>query len=105
MLRRLGLVTAHVITSVYILSIFLPALYCFSHGCKGPGELDAFMPAFLFTPVGAIATAFSLNEAVRHIRKGQSSWVFWPLAIIFSTVLLGVMALVALVIYHTAFRR
>ena len=105
MLRRVGLAISYVITTGYIFSILLPSLYCFSHGCRGPGELDAFMPAFLLTPPGAIATAFSLNNAIQNIRKRQSSWVFWPLAIIFSTVLLGVIALVGFMIYHTAFRR
>jgi len=105
MLRRLGLTLAYVIAIGYILSILLPALYCSSHGCRGPGELDAFMPAFAFTPVGAIATVFTLNNAVQHIRKRQSSWLFWPLSIIFSIVLLGVFALVVAIIYRTAIHR
>lgn len=105
MLRRIGVAIFYFITIGYILSILMPSVYCFSHGCKGPGELDAFMPAFLFTPLGAITTALSLNNAIHQIRKGQSPWVFWPLAIIFATVLLGVAALFAIIIYHTAFRR
>jgi hypothetical protein len=64
------------------------------------------MPAFAFTPFGAIATAFSLRNTLQQIRRRQSwSWVFWPLAIVFTLVLLGVIALVGLVIYYTAFRR
>jgi hypothetical protein len=64
------------------------------------------MPAFGLTPFGAIATAFSLHNAIQHIRKRQSlSWVFWPLAIIFATVLLGVIAFVAWLIYETASHR
>jgi len=106
LLRRLGLAISYFITSVYILSILLPSIYCLRHGCRGPGELDAFMPAFGLTPIGAIATAFSLHNAVKQIRKKHSwSWVFWPLAIIFAIVLLGVIALIALVIYYTAFHR
>jgi hypothetical protein len=105
MLRRVGLAISYIVTIGYILSILLPSLYCFSHGCRGPGELDAFMPAFLLTLPGAIATAFSLNHAIQNIRNRQSSWIFWPLAIIFSAVLLGVIALVGFVICHTAFRR
>jgi len=106
MLRKLGLAISYFIASVYILSILLPSLYCLQHGCRGPAELDAFLPAFGFTPFGAIATAFSLHNAIQHIRKRQSwSWVFWPLAIIFAVVLLGVIALVAIVIYYTAFHR
>lgn len=105
MLRRLGLVISYVFTIVYILSILLPSLYCYRNGCRGPGELDAFMPAFLFTPLGGITTAVSLNNAIQHIRKKQSLWVFWPLAIIFGAILLGVAALIAVIIYYTVFRR
>ncbi len=105
MLRRLGLGISYFIAIVYAFSILWPCLYCFQHGCKGPGELDAFLPAFGLTPFGAIATAFSLSNAVQHIRKGQSSWVYWPLAIIFAVVLLCVIAFVGWVIYETAFHR
>jgi hypothetical protein len=104
MLRKLGLTISYFIAAVYILSILLPAIYCFQYGSRGP-ELDAFMPAFALTPIGAIGTAFSLHNAIQHIRKKQWPWVFWPLAIIFTIVLLGVVTLIALVIYHTAFRR
>jgi hypothetical protein len=106
MLRRLAPAISYFIAGVYVLSILLPSIYCLRQGCRGPGELDAFMPAFAFTPLGAIATAFSLHNAIRQIRKGQSwSWVFWPLAVIFAIVLLGVISLIALVIYHTAVHR
>jgi hypothetical protein len=106
MLRRLGLAISYFVAIVYILLILLPAVYCFQHGCKGPGELDAFMPAFALTPLGAITTAFSLRDAIQRIRKRQSwSWLFWPLAIIFAIVLLGVIALIGLVVYHTAVHR
>ena len=106
MLRKLGLSISYFIAAVYILSILLASLYCLQHGCKGPGELDAFLPAFGLTPFSAIATALSLHNAIQHIRKRQPwSWVFWPLAIIFAIVLLGVIALIALAIYYTAFRR
>jgi hypothetical protein len=103
MFRKLGLAISYFITSLYILSILLPSLYCLRHGFRGP-ELDAFMPAFAFTPFGAIATAFSLRDAIQHIRKRRSwFWVFWPLAIIFAIVLLAVIALITLFIYYTAF--
>jgi hypothetical protein len=106
MLRKLGLAIPYFIAGIYVLSILLPGLYCLQHGCKGPGELDAFMPAFGLTPFGGIATAFSLRHAIQQIRKRQSwSWVFWPLAIIFAIVLLGAIALIAWVIYETAFHR
>jgi hypothetical protein len=104
MLRRIGLAICYFIATIYILLILWPALYCFSHGCRGPA-LDGFMPAFLLTPIGTIATAFSLHNAIQHIRKGEQSWAFLPLAFLFSAVLLGVAALIGLGIYHTALRR
>jgi hypothetical protein len=106
MLRKLGLAISYFVAISFAFSIVLPSFYCWRHGCRGPGELDAFMPAFALTPLGAIATALSLHNAIQHIRKRQSwSWAFWPLAIIFAIVLLGIIALIALVIYHTAFHR
>jgi hypothetical protein len=106
MLRRLGLAISYFVSIVYVLSILLPSVYCLRHGCRGPEKLDAFMPAFGLTPFGAIATAFSLHNAIQHIRKRQSwSWVFWPLAIIFATVLLSVIAFVVWLIYETASHR
>ena len=106
MLRKLGFAISYFIAIVYVLLIVLPAIYCLQHGCRGPGEGDAFMPAFMLTPLGAIVTAFSLYNAIRHIRKKQPwYWVFWPLAIIFAIVLLGIIALIALFIYYTATHR
>jgi hypothetical protein len=106
MLRKLGLAISYFVAIVYVLSILLPSLYCLRHGCRGPGELDAFMPAFMLGPVGAVATAFSLRNAIQHIGKRQSwSWVFWPLAIIFAIVVLGTIAFFAWVIYETALHR
>jgi Ni/Fe-hydrogenase subunit HybB-like protein len=106
MLRKLGLAISYFVAIVYILSILLASVYCLQHGCRGPGELDAFLPAFALIPFGSIATAFSLRNAMQHIRKRHSwSWVFWPLAIIFTIVLLGTAAVIAWVIYETAFHR
>ncbi|MGA8645758.1 MAG: hypothetical protein WB628_02870 [Candidatus Sulfotelmatobacter sp.] len=107
MLRKLGLTISYFIAVVYILLILLPLLYCYQHQwCKGPGEGDGFMPAFMLTPLGTIATAFSLHNAIQQIRKRHSwSWVFWPLAIIFALVLLGVSAFIALGIYYIATHR
>lgn len=106
MLRKVGLTISYFLAILYILSILWPALYCLQEGCRGPGEGDAFMPAFAFTPIGAIATAFSLFDAIQHIRKRDSwSWISWPLAIIFSIVLLGVITLITLIVYYTAFHR
>lgn len=101
MLRRLGLALSYFVAIVYILSILLPAFYCYQHGCRGP-EGDGFMPAFFLTPVGGIATAFCLRNAIGNIRKKDSqAWAFWLLAMIFGAVLVGVIAFVALLIFHT----
>ena len=106
MLRRLGLAISYFVSIVYALSILWPSVYCLRHGCKGPAELDAFMPAFGLTPFGAIATAFSLHNSIQHIRERQSwSWVFWPLAIIFATVLLGAITFIVWLIYKLATHR
>jgi hypothetical protein len=100
MLRKLGFAISYFIAIVYFLSILLPSLYCLRHGCRGP-EGDAFMPAFFLTPLGTIATAVSLYNAIQQIRKRQSwSWVFWPVAMIFAIVLLGAIAFIALLIYE-----
>jgi Ni/Fe-hydrogenase subunit HybB-like protein len=105
MVRKLGLWISYFVAIVYFLSILLPAIYCLQHGCKSP-DLDAFMPAFMLTPLGAITTAFSLRNAIQQIKKRNSwSWAFWPLAIIFAIVLLGAITLIALLIYFTAFHR
>jgi len=106
MLRRIGLGIAYFVSVVYILSVLFPAVYCLRHGCKGPAELDAFMPAFGLTPFGAIATGFSLRDAIQRIRAREAwSWVFWPLAIIFAIVLLGVVAFIVWFIYESVSHR
>lgn len=106
MLRKLGLGVAYFVAILYIALILLPSVYCLQHGCKGPGELDAFMPAFFLMPWGAIATAFTLRNSIQHIRKKQSwSWFFWPLAIGFAIVLLATLVFVAWMIYQTAVHR
>ena len=106
MLRKLGLAISYFIAIVYILSILWPSIYCLRHGCKGPGELDAFMPAFALIPIGGIATVLSFVHSIQQIRKRESSsWVFWPAAIVFAIVLLGTLAFIALLIYFTAFHR
>lgn len=106
MLSKIGLAISYFIATIYILLIVWPCVYCLQHGCRGPGELDAFMPAFGFTPLGAIGTAFSLRNAIQHIRRKESrAWVFWPVAVIFGIVLLGIAALIVVFIYYTARHR
>ncbi|MGB6804848.1 MAG: hypothetical protein WBE31_21490, partial [Candidatus Sulfotelmatobacter sp.] len=66
MLRKLGLAISYFVAIVYIVLILWPLLYSYQHHwCKGAGELDAFMPAFMLTPLGAIATGFSLHNAIQ----------------------------------------
>jgi hypothetical protein len=105
MLRRFGVAISYLIAIVYVVSIVLPCVYCLQHGWRGPGELDAFMPAFMLTPLGTIGTGFALRNSIQHIRKKSSPWVFWPLAMIFAIVLLGVAALIAWIVYETATHR
>jgi hypothetical protein len=105
MLRRLSLGISYFIATVYLVSILLPSVYCVRRGCRGPAELDAFMPAFMLTPLGAIGTAFSLHNSIEHIRNKSGSWFFWPLAVIFAIVLFGVAALITLIVYETVIRR
>ncbi len=69
MLRRVGLGISYFASIVYISSIVLPSVYCLRHGCKGRAELDVFLPTFGLTRFGAIATAFSLRNAMQQIRK------------------------------------
>ena len=106
MLRKLGLGISYFIAIVYVLLIVLPADYCLQHGCRGPAELDAFLPAFGLTPMGVIATAFALHNAIQNIRKKTPhSWAFWPLAILFAMVLAGAFTVIAWIIVATAFHR
>ena len=105
MLHKLAFAISYFIASVYFLLILSPSIYCLQHGCRGP-EGDAFMPAFFLTPLGTIATAVSLYNAIQQIRKrGSWFWVFWPLAIIFAIVLLGAIGFIALLIYHLSLHR
>ncbi len=106
MLRRIGLAISYFIAILYIVSILWPSYYCLRHGCKGPGELDAFMPAFALIPIGGIATVFALLHSIQQVKKRQSwSWAFWLAAIAFAIVLLGTFAFIALLIYFTAIHR
>lgn len=104
MLRRIGLTIAYFTAIVYILSVLLPSEYCLRHRCNGP-DLDAFMPAFFLTPIGAFGTAFSLHNSIQNIRKRSHVWAFWPLAILFAIVLLAIVALIVLGILQIATHR
>jgi hypothetical protein len=103
MLRKLGLTISYLVAIVYIFLIVSASVYCFRHGCRGP-EGDVFMPAFFLAPVGTIATAFCLRNAIQNIRKRQRwSWLFWFPAIIFAIVVLGTIAFIVLLIRELTF--
>lgn len=105
MLRKLGIAISYFIAAIYILSIVSPAVYCLEHKCWGP-DWDGFMPAFMLTPIGTIATGFSLHNGIQHIRKRNSwSWAFWPLAIIFGIVIAAAIAFIGLMVYEIATHR
>jgi hypothetical protein len=101
-LRRVPIGIAYFVAILYILLIVSPALYCLQHACRGP-ELDGFMPAFFLSPWATVATGFCLANSIQHIRKKQSAWLFWPLAIIFGIILLATIAFLAWVIFFTVF--
>src|ERR1700689_3038388 len=104
MIRKVGLGILYFIAILYLLMILLPTVYCLRHGCRGPGEGDAFMPAFMLIPIGSIATTFCLRNAILHIRARHSlSWLYWPLAIIFGIFLAGSVGFILLLIFMLKF--
>jgi hypothetical protein len=105
MLRKLGLGISYFFALAYIVSFVVPfslLLECVRlHGlehCQGNG-LDAFLPAAALTPFGSMGSAFALRNSIQNIKKRQSLWLFWPLAIIFAIVLAAVIGAIALVFY------
>jgi hypothetical protein len=104
-MRKIGIAVSYAIAIAYLCLILMPAEYSIQHQCSGP-DYDGFMPAFLFIPLGGVATAFALRDAAGRIRRGTSwSPVIWPLAVLFGVVLAAIAVLVAIVIYMTAFHR
>jgi hypothetical protein len=99
MLRKLGLGISYFLAIAYIISFLVPfslLLNCLPNCGNG---LDAFLPAAALTPFGAMGSAFALRNSIQNIRKRQSLWLFWPLAIIFAIVLTAVIIAIALVVY------
>lgn len=104
MLRKIALGVSYFFASAFLVSFLVPfsfLMYCVHlHGlkhCQGP-DLDAFLPAAALTPFGTIGSAFCLRDAIQNIRKRRFPWLFWPLAVIFSLVLLGVAIMIAVVV-------
>jgi len=52
---------AYVIAGLWMFSILWAGEYCLSHGCSGPNgnNIDGFLPAVAFAPVGAPAFIWS----------------------------------------------
>lgn len=55
---------------IWLLLLVYPADYCLEHGCSGPSggqNIDGFLPAFGFAPIGAPALLWSLFILVKRI--------------------------------------
>jgi hypothetical protein len=55
---------------IWVLLILYPLAYCVEHGCSGPvggQNIDGFLPAVGFTPVGAPALIWSLFVLIRRL--------------------------------------
>lgn len=105
MLRKLAIALSYFIALLYALSILLPVVLCLLQGCNGPGELDAFLPAFGLTPFGVVATVFSLRNAIQNIGKKHSpTWILWPFAILFVIVLACDVAFIMWIAYEAVVR-
>jgi hypothetical protein len=69
MLRKLGLAISYFIAIVFILSILLSSIYCLRHGCRGAGELDAFMPALFITVHFIVRSGLPPSPELRSNQK------------------------------------
>jgi hypothetical protein len=58
---------AFVIAGVWVFSILWALQYCQIHGCSGPNgnNIDGFLPAFAFAPIGGPAFLWSLVICIR----------------------------------------
>jgi hypothetical protein len=106
MFRKLGLGISYFFAFAFIISFLVPLSFLLEcvrlyglQPCQGP-DLDAFLPAAALTPFGAVGTAFSLRNSIQNIRRHSRPWLFWPLAVIFSIVLLGVAVMIAVVVFY-----
>lgn len=55
---------------IWLLLLIYPSGYCMEHGCSGPvggQNIDGFIPAFAFAPIGVPALLWSLYVLVRRI--------------------------------------
>ncbi|HEX4002841.1 MAG TPA: hypothetical protein VHX36_09335 [Candidatus Acidoferrales bacterium] len=56
--------------AIWLLLLVYPTSYCLENGCSGPSggqNIDGFLPAFGFAPIGAPALLWSLYILVRRI--------------------------------------
>ncbi len=101
-MQKLGVIISWLVAVLYALSLILPTGYCLIHGCRG-AQGDTFMPAFFLTPFGILATIVAFISAVRNIKdKHPLSGAYWPFAIVFASVLLGMIG-VTIVSAHLHF--
>jgi hypothetical protein len=59
--------------AIWLLLIIYPSGYCLKYGCSGPvggQNIDGFIPAFGFAPIGAPALLWSLYVFVKRIWRG-----------------------------------
>jgi len=55
---------------IWLLLLIYPTTYCLQNGCSGPAggqNIDGFLPAFGFAPVGLPALLWSLYILLRRI--------------------------------------
>ena len=55
---------------IWLLLLVYPSGYCLENGCSGPvggQNIDGFIPAFAFTPIGAPALLWSLYVLAKRI--------------------------------------
>jgi len=60
---------------IWLLLLIYPTSYCLEHGCSGPvggQNIDGFLPAFGFAPIGGPALLWSLYALVKRIWPGRA---------------------------------
>jgi len=60
---------------IWLLLLIYPADYCLQHGCSGPvggQNIDGFLPAFGFAPIGGPALLWSLYVLVKRVWPGRA---------------------------------
>lgn len=58
------------LAGIWLLLLIYPTTYCLQHGCSGPvggQNIDGFLPAFGFAPIGGPALLWSLYVLVKRL--------------------------------------